>query len=140
MPLFELSCLNSECARYAQRVERLLRNAETPNPPCEDCGGETRRLISLSRVVWLRDLVCYDNPKGETHRKDTERGFHTVACKRSFGGTQDKPVFKKIFNRRDQVEYCKAEGVVDPSEAPHTIEVNKDGTAASGAGLPGAWV
>lgn len=139
MPLFELACKNSECTSYAKRVERLLRRFDDPNPECETCGGETARLISRPRLVWLRDLVSYDSPKAETFRKDQARGFHTVARKRSRGGTDEKPVYQRIRTRKEQVEYCREEGLVDPSEAPHTMDINSDGDKCSGAGLPGAW-
>lgn len=138
MPIFEFACPNAECAAYAQRVERLLRRFDEPDPACESCGGATKRLISRPRLVWLRDLVAYDNPNAETARKDQERGFHTVACKRSFGGTPDKPVFKQIRTRKEQVDYVKAEGLIDPAEIGN-VEVHKDGVGMSSQGMPGSW-
>ena len=138
MPVYEFRCSDSACANARRRVEHYLNHYESPNPPCV-CGAPTERLISAARAIWLKPLVEYDNKKGETYQKESRRGAHTVACKRSFGGTDDKPVFKRIETRREQAEYCRQEGCLDPSEIGN-IEIHSDGMGTTSQGNPGSWV
>jgi len=47
MPLYEYQCLVCE-----SNFDRLVRNADVPNPICDSCGGDTERKISVPAIIF----------------------------------------------------------------------------------------
>lgn len=101
---------------------------ETPNPPCRLCGGPTDRLISAPAVVFSKRLVDYGDPSKETWAKDQRAGGHWVYERDSDRAKEEgKPVPRFIETAQDQRTYCKAEGLVNPSDLPSNLNVTADG-------------
>ena len=132
MPLFDY-----QCKSCGVRFEAYLHRRENPDPACE-CGGETQRMISRFAAIWTKSLSDYGDKTKETWNADQKAGGHWVACKRSFGGTPEKPIRRFLRTTQEQREYCKAEGLYDPSELG-AMEMSKDGQTFSSRSLPGCW-
>lgn len=57
MPLYDYRCTNDNCGHT---FDRLMRRHSDPNPPCEMCGTETKRMLGTPALVfkgsgWARD-------------------------------------------------------------------------------------
>ncbi len=132
MPIYEYIC------EGGHRTERYLSNRQLPDPPCSECEGPTKRLISGFAAIWTRNISDYGDKRKETYYKDLSNGGHMVARKRSGGGTPEKPIYERIETVQQQRDYCREEGLYDPSDIG-PMEVAKDGQSCSTRGLPGAW-
>jgi putative FmdB family regulatory protein len=63
MPTYDFKCSECEC------VFEVFQKYSDENPPCEECGKETERLISRTSFVlkgdgWYKD--GYSKPKNKT--------------------------------------------------------------------------
>lgn len=133
MPVHDLSCRSCN-----HRFEAYLSRHESPNPACEQCGGETQRMISRFAAIWTKGLSDYGDKRKETYWADQKAGGHWVARKRSGGGTDEKPIREFISTPQEQASYCREEGLFNPSELG-PMEIDKSGQSFSSRGLPGSW-
>lgn len=57
---YEFNC--SQCGNKFEEFYKILQR-EDPKPPCPKCGGKTKRMISVPRVVFIDNP---HSPDGET--------------------------------------------------------------------------
>ncbi len=132
MPLFDFICSDGH------RTERYLSRRENPDPACSECDKPTKRLISRFAAIWTRNISEYGDKRKETYYKDLKNEGHTVARKRSGGGTAERPVFERITSVAQQRAYCREEGLLDPGDIGN-MEVHADGVGCTTQGMPGSW-
>lgn len=133
MPLYEDVCFRPECPVYDQAVERYYSTSSTPQKPCIECGGPTERLMSRFGVVWTGPITAKYNDK---ESKGAHKEGHWAFRKKSSLSGKPEPVFIETFQQ--QREFCKAEGLVNPTQAPRNLVVKEDGrTLANTRGMPG---
>lgn len=137
MPVYESQCASPECRHIA---EWYAHTRETPDPECRECGGETRRLISRFAAIWTKGLSDYGDKNRETYHKDQKAGGHWVARKNSGGGTKEEPKYQFLSSVQAQRDYCRDEGLYNPSDMPTTMTVDKSGEKLSSSGNRGQWV
>jgi hypothetical protein len=139
-PIYESMCATPGCSQYGRVEEHYYSRSDAQDPICE-CGSQKRRVISLSHAIWTKPLCDYGDPSKEGFWRDKERGGHVVAYKRSNGGTEEKPIFRTIRTRQDQLDYVRSEGLVDPMDLPENLQVSNDGKSwGNSQGMPGTWV
>ncbi len=133
MPVYESYC--DDCTRIKEWYAKHFVDIHE-NPPCEQCGGPTKRLLSRFGVVFTGALSKkYNDPKVE---KYDQEGHWAYRVKSSVSG-HPEPVYIDSFQA--QREFCKAEGLANPKDLPN-MEADSDGRFRSnaGVGMPGAWV
>ena len=59
---YEFACQNLECEYKFEEFYKILQR-EDPKPPCPKCGGKTKRMMSVPRVVFIDNP---HSPDGET--------------------------------------------------------------------------
>ena len=139
MPIYESVCRQPSCHRRGVVVEGYFPLTTSPSPICE-CGETMARLVSKPQILWTKSLAEMGDKRKETYDKDLRRGGHWVARKRSGGGTEKNPKFELIETRQQQKEYCKSEGLTDPTDFSPNVRVSQDGKSfSSGVGEPGCW-
>lgn len=57
MPIFDYKCTDPDCGHV---FDRMVRRHTSPNPECEKCGHEVKRLIGSPGLIfkgegWARD-------------------------------------------------------------------------------------
>ena len=141
MPIREHQCRTEACSRRGVVEEHYYPRWNSPDPECPECGRQMAMLISIVHPVFCKDLIAYSDPKKEGYAKEQALGGHVVGCKRSFGGTEEKPVMRVIRTRAEQKEYCRAEGMSDPMDFNPNAKVTSDGRALKNSmGERGCWV
>ena len=70
MPVYEYQCLDESCNCGFSSLESM----DSPNPPCKQCGGETKKLISAP-MVHFKGTGWYqtDFADRKQHTKPSER-------------------------------------------------------------------
>lgn len=133
MPIYETACSNKTCDKHGVPVEHYYRTSGEPLYPCENCGGETRLLISQFAVVFTGPITARYNDK-KKERPDLES--HWVWEKKTPDG---KPRQRYIETWQQRKEYMKQEGLRDDIGV---IDAPSDGKGSgnNGCGMPGAWV
>ncbi len=136
-PLFESQCASPDCRHIA---EWYAHTRETPDPKCQECGGETKRLISRFAAIYTKPISEYGDPGKETYAADIKRGGHWQVRKHSEGGTPDKPVPVFIDSVQKQREFVKAENLYDPSDVA-MMQVDGSGQKClTPMGQAGTWI
>ncbi len=137
MPIYESICSDPACS---QVVEWYAHRRDQPDPACKTCGNGTKRLISNFGAIWTKGLSDYGDKNRETYHKDQKRGGQWVARKNSGGGTKEQPKYQFLETVQQQRDYCKEEGLFNPSDMPTTMTVDKSGEKLSSSGNRGQWV
>jgi len=125
MPVFEVGCTSCNSI-----TEHYLPHSDSPNPPCEECGGPTVRMISRFGVVFTGNFsMKYVDKKidGYEAQADGHYGFER----------DGSPTWISDF--QSQREFCKRNGFINPKDIG-PAEVSSDGKKTSSRGLPGQWV
>ncbi len=137
MPLYENVCSAPICSHvfewYAHRRDQI-------DPPCPVCNYETKRCISRFAAIWTKSLSDYGDKNRESYGKDMKRGGHWVARKNSGGGTKDQPKMEFLQTVQQQRDYCRDEGLFNPSDISTNTTVDQSGEKMSSVGNPGCWV
>jgi len=95
---------------------------------CPSCRGRTERLYFPLAAIWTKPLVAYADKNRETYRKDLRAGGHVIFEKNSDAAqAAGRPLKRVIRTVQDQRDYCKAEGVMMPSDMPSNLSVAADG-------------
>lgn len=118
------------------KFDFLAPRFTTPDPECPRCGGPTERQISAPAIVFAKPLSAYGDPSKETFAKDQKAGGHWV-FERDSDRAQEagKPIPRFIETRQQQADYCKSEGLVNPSDLPSSLNVTADGMGYQTANL-----
>lgn len=136
MPLFEHACPNEKCSAYRVVEEHYFSQADAPLPACSVCGSVQQRIISRFGVVWTGVITAkYNDSKLERSHSETQYMWTRQT-------PDGKPKCVPITTFQEQREFCKREGLVNPSSVHFNsnTEVSADGKATSSQGLPGCWV
>lgn len=124
MPIFEGYCGTDGCERKGRTVEFLLRNHSLPSKPCPACGIPVRRLVGRPNVIWAKPLGWYN---GETDNGQQGDG-HWV-----YGEREDGTKYKEyITTRQQQLDYCRANGVIDPLDNDRKRGLDEKGLDEAG--------
>lgn len=134
MPMYENGCTSSECPAYKIPIEHFFSSQNAAPPPCEKCGGPSRRMVSQVNVIWGKPMGQYGDKTKERYYADFE-GHHVMGKNERTG----KPEKIYIDSIQKQREYCKREGLLMPSDVG-PVEIHKDGIGTTSNGLPGQWV
>lgn len=129
-------CNSEGCALNNHVRERYEHHAVSTDPPCEQCGGPTVRIISQFKVVFTGPITRkYMDTKREISDKKGDGG-HWVFNKNTPDG---KPVAEYIETFEQQRAFCKREGLALPSDMPTNAQMSEDGRKISSQGMPGCW-
>lgn len=125
MPIFEHGC--TVCGQVS---EHYLPLSWSGDPPCDICGGVTKRLVSRFAVVFTGKIsgTKYNDPKIEGYHRDGHWAFNR----------DGSPEF--IDNFQQQREFSKRNKFLNPTELPKNAEVSDDGKSLSTRGMSGQWI
>jgi len=99
--------------------------------PCEACGGETRKMASVFRVVFTGNISArYNNPKLEGAHQE---GLWMTEKKTADG--KERQTFVTDWSQRRRI--MKQEGL---EEYSGTAEVDSTGKMVGTRGMSGQWV
>jgi putative FmdB family regulatory protein len=129
VPIYEYWC--QPCGE----VEEMYRKRYgEPPPPCPRCGAERITLASRFAVVFTGDITSRYKLKD---REDAYTDGVWMYRKRTSLSGEPEPVYIQTW--QELREFCKAEGLSQPGEAPTNASISSDGKRLSGAGMPGQW-
>jgi hypothetical protein len=137
MPVYEYQCVNPNCLSEGETIEIFRWHQADANPPCAICGQQTDRVLSTFATPWLGTIDRFNLPGIEGH--NSIDGGHIAYRTRSsrLPGQAPEPV--RITTRQEQLEYCRAEGLHDPTDINPHMEFDEDGTTVRYHGMKGAW-
>lgn len=137
MPVYESACTTAECQSRGTPIEWYTGDRSKPDPNCGDCGQPMRRMISPFGVVFTGPITGkYLDHKAEVKGED---GSHWAwETKGPDGQKLANPRPVRIETFQDQRDFCRREGLVDPSSIG-PAEIHADGRGVSTRGLPGCW-
>lgn len=118
MPIFEGSCL-----KCSIKYEYLLRSWSESDPKCPKCKKSLSRLISAANPVWAKPLGDYCGKNEEGHWAYSREGEEVT---KHF-----------IKSRKDQREFCKRYGYINPEDLPSEAPITKYAEAPKGNG---GWI
>jgi len=94
-------------------------------------------MVSNFNAPFTGTLDRFDEPGHETQNKhDGGHLAYRVHSSRLADGSPEPVV---IRTRQDQREYCRAEGLVDPSDVNPNLQINSDGRSTATSGITGQW-
>ena len=114
MPIFEHRCTNPECPMFGQVREYFSWRYREDDPPCQECGGATERVVSRAMPVFLGEIAgkYLRNP----HTEEARMGGHWAWRRRS--SRTGKPEKVWISTWQEQARFCKEEGLYNPRDLP----------------------
>jgi putative FmdB family regulatory protein len=129
MPIFESYC--GQC----DVVKEWLGHSDDPEPFCQRCGAETKRLVSTFGVVFTGALSAskYNDPRLEGAHMEEQVVWRTRSSRT---GKPERCVLRSFEDRK---KYMKDEGLLGIEDVGD-IEATSDGKVSSGRGLRGQWV
>jgi len=139
MPLYESICRNPECSERNHPAEHYYPHFDSPLAACDACGQPTALLISRPQIIWDKPLCAYADPSKEGYWAQQKMGGLVAYRRNSSRMADGKPERCILRTRKDQQEYCRAEGLAMPDEVGN-LEISQDGQSVNGASLPGCWV
>ncbi len=117
--------LDFQCQACGEMEEMFFHPSEskTARPVCPECGQIMDRIhVGGPAVVWARPMSFYN----DKNLPGAELDGHWVTRKNSSRRKDGRPEREFITNRRQQLDYCKAEGLQDPADAGK-IEATRNG-------------
>lgn len=135
MPIWDLLCQKGHV------TEHYLHRHDSPNPPCDRCGGETNRLpASRFGITFTGEITKKYLDSSKEGYDQASSGAHWVYEKKGPDGEPlAVPRRRLISTFQEQADYCKQEGLHNPKDCGPG-EMNSDGTAMRGYGMPGCEV
>lgn len=136
MAVKEYVCKTPFCTEYGVAFEIML-GVNAPDPKCPECLVVTEQLPSRFATPWTGTLDRYNKAGCET--LNGCKGGHIqwrIRSSRLADGSAE-PV--RITNRQEQREFCRAEGLVDPTDVNPNLEGNSDGVWQNTSGFSGQW-
>lgn len=137
MPIYEHVCSAEACSLYCVPVEHFYHRRDVAPPPCDECGGPTVRAVSMFAAPWTGDLSRFFDPKAEA-TNSTKYG-HMAYRTKSSRMIDGSPEPVHIETRADQLAFCKAEGLIDPTDVNPNIGTTENGQVSTSR-PKGAWV
>jgi len=109
------------------------------DPNCPKCGVKMTRLVSTFNAPWTGTLDRFKE-SGKEPFQDCKDGGHyawRVKSSRLADGGPEKCV---IRTRRDQIDFCRAEGLIDPTDVNPQSFISADGKRLDTVGIgDSAW-
>lgn len=128
MPLYESIC------PACQRVQEwYAHTASQADPSC--CGQPMRRLISSFTTAFSGEITARYNYKTS---EDPHLEGHWAWRVKSAKGPEPEKVWIDTWQK--QKEFCREEGLINPSELNPNAKVKPDGKGWQTAGMRGQWV
>lgn len=137
MPIFEHCCATESCDLYCVPVEHFFHDRNAANPPCDECSGATERAISKFNAPWTGDLSRFHDPNSDMNNA-TPYG-HIAYRTKSSRMIDGSPEMVHIDSAQAQREFCKAEGLISPTEVNPNMGTQEDGKI-SASRQKGSWV
>lgn len=99
------------------------------DPQCPTCHCSTQRAYRFAPgVIWSKALVDYNDPSKENAQRDFKNGGFWVNERDSDQAkAAGRPIQTFIRTVKDQEDYCKREGLINPRDIPGNLSVTKDG-------------
>jgi predicted nucleic acid-binding Zn ribbon protein len=136
MPIREHVCGNDSCTEYGKVLEKYFSSSAIMDRDCGECSAPMQLVLSTFGIVFTGPITSkYLDHKAEVNRGD---GGHWVFETRGLDGQKIEPKARFISTFQEQRDFCKREGLVDPSSIG-PAEVGSDGKTLSSRGLPGCW-
>ncbi len=104
----------------------------TEDPDCPECGGSTERGYFPVAAIWTKGIAAYGDPKSEGFYKQQKAGWHwTLEADKETGKVS------KVFieTPKQQADYCKRNGLLNPKDLPNNLTVAKDGKSYEAANI-----
>ena len=122
MPLFTEACISPDCVLDGDSTDEYYKHWNDPQRPCVACGGPTKRFPSQFSSPFMGEMSrrYVDTSLDDGHRKDLS---HWVFEKGPDGKV--KPSLISTF--QEQREYCKRNGLANPSDLDSNCEVSEYG-------------
>lgn len=136
MPIYENACRNGSCPVYGAAFEWYAHSHDKPDPVCEMCGTTTGRMISTFSVVWAAPMSKYDNKGSQQQRATDAHVAWRINSSRRPDGKPEKVIIDSISKQR---EYCRDEGLRNPTDINPNSSVSSDGRKLYTSGMPGQW-
>ena len=95
-------------------------------------------IISRFSTPFDKALSHYNDPKRETLNQTKDGGHWAYRTRSSISGAPERVYIK---DRQAQREYCRQEGLTDPTDLPENMDIREDGKGFKNSqGNPGCWV
>ena len=136
MPLRDSVCHTPGCNLEGVKQEHYYHNDSIPMRPCLKCGSPTEKVeFSTFKVVFTGPISRrYNDPSIE----GAEKEGHWAYRKKTLSG-KPEPVWISDFGQ--QREFCRSEGLANPTELPRNMMVGEDGkTVENTRGMPGTEI
>lgn len=136
IPVHEFRCRTPFCTEHGIVFEVRIPSGSS-DPKCPECLMETERIASRFAAPWTGTLDRYNKSGCETHNPCD--GGHIQYRVRSSRLANGAPEPVRITNRQEQREFCRAEGLTDPTDVNPNVQPNEDGMWANTSGFAGQW-
>jgi putative FmdB family regulatory protein len=109
LPIFEFDC---KSCRLVQEI--LLSRWDDPDPACQECGGETRRLLPKINVVFTGVISStkYHSDRDTRPCMDGHFAWRVKSTRNPDGS----PEQVRVTTFDEQRAFCEAESLVNPKE------------------------
>jgi hypothetical protein len=135
MPIYEYTCHDAACSERGVMKDHYQKRSDSPAPACPQCANEMKReAISQFQVCWARPLSFYDSKTAQNRGMDSHVAYRIHSSK---SGKPEPVVIDSIQKQRD---FCREEGLRNPSDLNPHAEINENGTKLQTAGTKGQWV
>ncbi len=105
-------------------LELVAQKLDSPLPACPQCGLTMERLVSAPAVVWTKPMASYGSKNVEGFAKQEKDGGHWTLETDKESGKVSRTF---IGSHADQKNYCRRNGLMNPSDLPSNLTVAKDG-------------
>lgn len=128
------------CPR-GHKHEHFLHSSKEPDPLCDDCGAPTERsTFNRFAVVFTGPLTKKYLTPGMEGYNQAESGAHWAYETKNLDGSPKQATPVMIENFQQQKEFCKREGLINPTMSGRAEINSTDGKSVNGSGLPGCEV
>lgn len=135
MPIYEYTCHEEKCSEVGITKDHYQKMRDNPPPNCPACGKPMdKNAISMFAVCWARPLSAYDSSTAQNKGQDAHVAYRVRS---SSTGNPEPVVIDSIQAQRD---FCREEGLRNPSDLNPNAEINENGTKMQTAGTKGQWV
>ena len=137
MPIYESACTRKGCPAYERPREWFTQVSSDPDPACPECGKRMKRCVSIFQMPFVGELR---DKYGTKDNGEKGPAVHTMERLRSkkHGPEVRETVVIDSFDKQKQ--FCRDEGLVNPTELPRQMEMASDGKRLSSRGMPGSWI
>ncbi len=120
MPRYRSSCFVCETT-FEWDSPRMT----TEDPACPTCAGATKRNYFPVAAIWTKGIAEYGDRRSENFYQQQKAGGHWTM------ETDETGKVSKTFisTPKEQADYCRRNGLVDPKNIPSNLKVAANGTS-----------